>query len=229
MGVRLSRKKPRNWVASIAYRLNRIVPHDITLDLAAITDRLARDNAAKDSLNIWAADDFIARHIKPDDRVLEIGCNSGRVLSSIRALERVGVDTDRQAIERGRREHPDLTLIAGEAREYLQSAGRFDVLLLSHVLEHLDDPEGFLGEFEGRFDRVYVEVPDFEWNSLNAVRLQRGRTLIYTDEDHVAEFDRQELEEIFRATGFQILDCDFRWGVMRYWLIARSGNRSDRN
>lgn len=220
MGVRLNRKKPRNLVVSIAYRLNRLVPHDMMLDLAAITDRLARDNAAKRGLDIWGENAFIHRHIKTSDRVLEIGCSSGRVLSTIKAQHRVGVDADREAIERGRQEHPELTLVAADARDYLEDGGHFDVLILSHILEHISDPEEFLGSLRGRFDRIYVEVPDFECNALNRVGVQRRRDLIYTDEDHVAEFDRDEIEEIVRSSGLQILDREFKWGFMRYWLAA---------
>ena len=95
----------------------------------------------------------------------------------------------------------------------------FDVLILSHVLEHVDRPEEFLRSI--RASRIYVEVPDFDSTILNAVRLRRSRSWIYTDEDHVAEFDRDELEEMFRSCGLAVLDCEFRWGFLRYWLECR--------
>ena len=221
MGVRISRRKRRNWLASVLYRLNRALPKDMMLDAAAIADRLARDNAAHDGLNIWGKDDFLHKYIGPEDRVLEIGCSSGRVLSTVKAAHRVGVDSDAAAIARGRREHPSVTFIHGEAREFLEQSGRFDVLILSHVLEHLEEPELFLASLAGHFDRVYIEVPDFDCNTLNQVRLKRGRDLIYTDEDHVAEFDREELEEILAAAGLDVLDREFRFGVMRYWARGR--------
>lgn len=224
MGVRLPRRKPRNLLASLAYKLDRFLPFsrerklDFLLDAAAVTNRLAMEHAAELGLNIWGENRFIHKHIKPTDRVLEIGCSSGRVLSIIEAADRVGVDYDKAAIERGRLTHPELTFVAGEARQYLEIAEPFDVLILSHVLEHLDDPEQFLVSFKDRFDRIYVEVPDFEYTTNNDARLARRRDLIYMDGDHVAEFDRDELEAIFNSVGLKVVDREFRWGFMRYWL-----------
>jgi len=230
MGARLPRRKPRNLLASLAYKLDRFLPFsrqrklDFLLDTAAVTNRLAMEHAAELGLNIWGENRFIHSRIKPTDRVLEIGCSSGRVLSTIEATDRVGVDYDAPAIERGKREHPELTFVAGEARDYLETAEPFDVLILSHVLEHIDDPEQFLRTFAHRFDRIYVEVPDFEFTTNNAVRLARKRDLIYMDGDHVAEFDRDELEALFKSVGLDILDREFRWGFMRYWLTPQSGS-----
>jgi SAM-dependent methyltransferase len=214
--VRLERHKPRNLIMSVACRLKPLVPLDAMLDLAAIVHRLAFEKAAEHGLGVFGDNPFLFEQIKPTDRVLEIGCSSGRVLSQVRAAERVGVDYDKAAIERGRLEHPDLTLVHADARDFLKSADRFDVAILSHVLEHLDEPEALLSALDS--DRIYIEVPDFEWNTLNDVRRERGRAMVYLDVDHVAEFDRNEIEELFRNCGFNIIDREFRWGFMRYWL-----------
>ena len=228
MGVRLQRKKPRNLLASAVYKLNRFMPLsrsrklDMMLDLAWVSHRLSIENASEFSLNRNAPNAFLHRHIKPSDRVLEIGCDRGQVLCTIAAAERVGVDYDEAAIAAGRRSYPDLTLIAGEAREYLANAASFDVLILSHVLEHVEDPEQFLASVKGRFERIYIEVPDFDWTDLNAVRLARGRQLVYMDDDHIAEFDRDELEGMFASLGLSVMDREFRYSVMRYWLSAAS-------
>lgn len=188
------------------------------LDLAWVSHRLSIENAAALALNRRAPNGFLQSHIQPTDRVLEIGCDRGQVLASLKAAERVGVDYNEAAIAAGRAEHPELTLIEGEAREYLKRAPRFDVLILSHVLEHVDEPEQFIGFVKDRFDRIYIEVPDFDWTELNRLRLARKRHLIQMDDDHVAEFDRDELEQIFATLGLEVLEREFRFGLMRYWL-----------
>jgi SAM-dependent methyltransferase len=142
------------------------------------------------------------------------------VLSSVSATERVGVDHNEAAIAAGRMQFPELTLIAGDARDYLAKTDRFDVLILSHVLEHVDEPEQFLASIKDRFERIYIEVPDFDWTDLNGVRLARSRKLIHMDDDHIAEFDRDELEGLFASLGFEVIDREFRFGVMRYWVTA---------
>lgn len=220
MGVRLQRAKPRNFLASAAYGLKPLLPLDALLDIAAVASRLALEKAGERGLDIWGENPFLHKHIRPSDRVLEIGCASGRVLSQVVASERVGVDCNEELIERGRRDHPQLTLICGDGRDHVDAG--FDVLILSHVLEHVDRPEEFLRSI--RASRIYVEVPDFDSTILNAVRLRRSRSWIYTDEDHVAEFDRDELEALFKSVGLDILDREFRWGFMRYWLTPQSGS-----
>jgi len=152
------------------------------------------------------------------DRVLEIGCDRGQVLATIHAAERVGVDYNAAAISAGKSQYPELTLMAGEARDYLADAEPFDVLILSHVLEHVNQPEELLASVTDRFDRIYIEVPDFDWTDLNALRIARGRSLLYMDDDHIAEFDRDELEQLFASLELRVVDSEFRHGVMRYWL-----------
>lgn len=224
MGVRLERRKRRNLLASAIYKLNRYWPLskgrklDLMLDLAWVSHRLSIENASAFSLNRGARNDFLHKFVRPSDRVLEIGCDRGQVLASVDAAVRVGVDRNEAAIAVGRAEHPELELLAVEARDYLAKSPPFDVLILSHVLEHVDEPEQFLASLGDRFDRVYIEVPDFDWTDLNAIRVARGRTLVHMDDDHVAEFDRDELEGMFADLGFKVLDREFRYGVMRYWL-----------
>lgn len=226
MGVRLPRHKPRNLLASAIYRLNRFLPLgrerklDAMLDLAWVSHRLAIENAAALGINRRAPNAFLHAQIKPPDRVLEIGCDRGQVLASVHAAERVGVDYSKAAIAAGQAKHPELTLICGEAREYLAQSPSFDVLILSHVLEHVEEPAQLLADVKDRFDRIYIEVPDFEWTELNSLRISRGRKLVQMDDDHLAEFDRDELEAIFASLGLKILDREFRFGLMRYWVTC---------
>ena len=52
-------------------------------------------------------------------------------------------------------------------------------------------------------------------------------TLIYTDNDHVAEFDRDELKEIFSACDLEILKSEYMHGVQRYWCKVIRHNSTD--
>lgn len=91
------------------------------------------------------------------------------------------------------------------------------MLVLSHVLEHLDDPEAFLSRFSARFEFVYVEVPDFEASAHNLLREQFRLELSYADADHISEFGRSELEGVVRAAGLRIVDVERIHGVQRLW------------
>lgn len=209
------RKKPRNLLLSVAYRLNRLFPRklalDFMLDLEWIAGRLAHENAHALGLHD-RSNPFLTEAIDPDESVIDVGCNDGSVLSTIKAKKRVGIDYDPSVIARGQAR--GLNLIIANALEFDTSG--FDVAILSHVLEHIDDPKDLLRSIKAA--RIYVEVPDFEWSLNNRVRELRSRPLLYSDADHVFEFTRAELESMFERCGLSIDTSEFRRGVMRYWV-----------
>lgn len=207
-------------IASIGYRLHRLIgPErslDFLLDLEWVTHRLAHASAFEAGFGGERRNDFLLDHVKPTERVLDLGCGDGDTTASIPARV-VGIDHNRETIEEARKLHPDRQFICADARDYLKTVEPFDVLVLSHVLEHLDDPKGFLESITRHFARIYVEVPDFEADLLNEVRKRRG-TITYTDEDHVSEFDRVEIEALFAECGLKVDDREFLHGYMKYWL-----------
>jgi hypothetical protein len=69
-------------------------------------------------------------------------------------------------------------------------------------------------------------VPDFDADHLNKVRLKRGRTLVYSDDDHVRELTREEAEAMFEEAGLTVTASEFRAGVMRFWLMRSARGRS---
>jgi len=224
--MEFARRKPRHWGLSIAYRINRLLPRELALDLmldtAWIAWRLAHENSVHLGLFRQEPNDFLLREIGPDDRVLELGCGTGEVIGSVLAKRRLGIDYEPAKIAAARGRFPGVEFVVGDLRDYLDQP--FNVLILSHVLEHLDDPLGVLTT--GNFARIYVEVPDFDADHLNKVRLKRGRSLVYSDDDHVRELTREEAEAMFEEAGLTVTASEFRGGVMRFWLMRSARGRS---
>jgi hypothetical protein len=96
------------------------------------------------------------------------------------------------------------------------------VLILSHILEHLENPGDFLRQYTPFFEFVYVEVPDFEKTLLNQYRQKEQLPLIYTDADHISEFDREELAEKVHQAGLEITEADYRYGIRKLWCKNKS-------
>lgn len=236
MGLRLSRAKPRHWLLSLLYRVHKLpILSDRTklkldLDLAWIFSRLAHET----SQTVFApsqhplrthATDFLARHLRRDHTVLDLGCKYGIIAAAIapRVKAVVGIDHDASAVAIARRDNaaPNLEYVVADALEYLSTQRRsFDVLLLSHILEHLDDPGAFLRSFAPFFREVYIELPDFDADFFGHYRSALGSTLNYTDADHVSEFDREELLQILTAAGLTVVDSEFRFGLQRFWCVS---------
>ncbi len=226
--IRFPRAKPRHLLTSLLYQVHRLLPLSrrakvrLYLDLEWIFQRFVFENA----YDLYPRGKFPVRHsaflldaIQPGQRVLDLGCANGEITAMIaaRGADVVGIDQNPALIAQARRENPGLTFEQGEARAYLAQAPRFDVLVLSHCLEHLDDPAGFLRGFTAHFTRIYVEVPDFEATHLNQIRIDQGSDLLYMDSDHVCEFTRDELKELCQRAGLSVEAEEYRFGVIRLW------------
>jgi SAM-dependent methyltransferase len=154
--------------------------------------------------------------------VLDIGCGHGEITGLL--LEKncrvTGVDLNRSFIEKLAARYGDrVELVCGDVFKFLDDhpGRRFDVAVLSNVLEHFDDPPAFLQGLRSAARFLYIEVPDFDTDHLNAYRLRAGTDLIYTDADHMYEFDRDEMDALLARAGWRILAGQFRHGVMQYW------------
>jgi 2-polyprenyl-3-methyl-5-hydroxy-6-metoxy-1,4-benzoquinol methylase len=168
---------------------------------------------------------------KPLLRFLDIGCGNGSELALPLAREGyqlTGIDTDRASIDRGRELVQDLP----NAKFYcttlddFTTTKSFDVVILSEVLEHLEQPEQLLASAVKRLSPaglMLVTVPngfgEFEWDSwiFRGLRLQRLVDAIYgheskvvgaTDNDqsgHIQFFTRSRLNEMFATAGLRVV------------------------
>jgi SAM-dependent methyltransferase len=237
----LARKKERNWLLSVLYRAAKplLAPFSkrkrlaFLLDLEWIFARFAHEAsaryfAASEHPIVRGTASYVLSQLPPGSSVLDLGCGAGDLGAVIARAghEVLGVDHQRSLIERGRAQYggiPNFRLEHGDARDFLRKEGRkFDLLLLSHVLEHLDAPVDFLREFAPHFRYVYLETPDNDAIFLNQFREPAGAKLLYSDPDHVVEFDRDELAKVAKLAGLSVEHSEFRYGMLRLW--CRTGN-----
>ena len=98
---------------------------------------------------------------------------------------------------------------------------------MSHLLEHIENLESFLKEYISYTNSFYIEVPDVGKTYHNVYRKDIGSKLLRSDDDHIAEFDRDEIdrdeiEKIFKTLNLTVADKEFRFGVMRYLVNTKS-------
>ncbi len=237
MGIWIERRKKRNRLLSVLYRIHKILPFSdrrkllLYLDLEWIFERLALEMSFKhyaltDHPIRQFAMGFILKQVEPQSNVLDLGCKVGDMSFALakQAAFVVGIDHDAKAIEEAQRNYQrdNLEFQCADALTYMMENDRkFDILILSHLLEHLDDPEEFIRMFKGFFRKIYIELPDFDKSYLNQYRKDLGVDLIYTDNDHVSEFDRHELVALLERCGVEVLDREYRFGMQRLWCVVR--------
>ena len=112
----------------------------------------------------------------------------------------------------------NLSFVNDEVKNYLKKNSKsFDVLILSHILEHLDNPKQIIMDCKPFIKFMYIELPDFDKSYMNHYRRDLGCDLIYTDIDHVSEFDRIEMKTLINECGFTLIESEYRFGIQRHW------------
>lgn len=145
---------------------------------------------------------FVAGLLGSDSRVVDIGCGAGGALISFReAGHRVaGCDLGSTFLDAGRARgldlrHGDYTTLADVAP--------FDLVILSHVFEHVADPQKLMDDIKPMLapgGLVYIEVP-----GLRAIHTSHGDPLRYFQSAHLWSFDLGSLTAVMANYGYRLV------------------------
>ncbi|MDQ3919891.1 MAG: class I SAM-dependent methyltransferase [Acidobacteriota bacterium] len=149
-----------------------------------------------------------ANGIRPES-LLELGCGTGAVISECRrrglAEKYHAVDYSQEAIEYLKNNSDGIHALAADITSPdFSLSERFDVVVLSHVLEHLKNPASFLQSVQSlNFSYLIVEVPleDLFFGKVKSVVRDRTRNL----SGHVQFFTATSLTRMLASAGFEVL------------------------
>jgi 2-polyprenyl-3-methyl-5-hydroxy-6-metoxy-1,4-benzoquinol methylase len=159
---------------------------------------------------------------------LEVGCGDGALLSELHRrgfggrLSGVEISESAVAIAAQREELASVRLYDGKHLDVRDAS--YDLGVLSHVLEHVEDPAALLREVARACRAVLLEVP-LEAN-LSARRASKRAHQV--EVGHLQRFDRKAIRGIVASAGLSIL-CELEdplpLSVHRFFkrtLLARS-------
>jgi len=168
--------------------------------------------------------DFFVSRLREGEKVLDIGCGAGELawdMAERAKVEVVAMDLDQAKIFEAQRlrPHPRVRYRQGDALEGVPE-GRYDVIVLSNVLEHLDGRTVFLrrlGEMTGAA-RFLIRVPlrDRDWRVPLKMELGLDHRL---DPTHVVEYTKEGFLEEVGEAGLEVTGMEIRWGEI--WAEAR--------
>jgi len=161
--------------------------------------------------------DFFTNRIQMNEIVLDVGCGIGIVSNFVAKrchAKVIGIDLSRSNIERAQAEffHENIIFIVGDALTDLPKE-RFDVVILSNVLEHIDERVDFLKRINLTVSpkRLLIRVPQFErdWR----VPLKKELGLDYRlDSTHYIEYTYESFKDEMDEAGLSIKYMECRWG-----------------
>jgi SAM-dependent methyltransferase len=163
-------------------------------------------------------------------RLLEIGVGRGGFLVMARELGWAvsGVDVSRWAAEQIARQH-GIRVMTGELWDVGLASASFDVVHMSHVLEHVPDPVRVLEEVRRVLKpdgRVIIEVPNELENVYTWARLRLGTARPYpVTSTHLWFFTPPTLARVVKAAGFTTDHAQSFRDVDDPRLLRRVGKR----
>jgi SAM-dependent methyltransferase len=150
------------------------------------------------------------RSIAPDS-LLELGSGTGAVIRECRrkglAREYFAVDASEEAIAWSRERSPGIRCIVADITDpAFEPQQSVDLVLLSHVLEHLENPGGFLKSLVERmsFEWLIAEVPLEDLLAARVKNLFRDRTK--NSAGHVQFFTETSFVNLVASSGLEVVE-----------------------
>ena len=164
----------------------------------------------------------LSRLLKGQGRALDVGCGRGELVAALRraGIDAQGIDPSEHAVRNG---VPGASghLERGELETVPLGHGEFDLVVLSHVLEHCQDPSGLLVRLRevlrpGGY--LYVEVPNASsWEARMLGQYWGG----WDVPRHCYHFSPETLVRLLKQENFTVLRLSFSmvpttcaWGVL---------------
>jgi SAM-dependent methyltransferase len=161
------------------------------------SDRRRLDGVAKN---------LLAHGVHFDAAILDVGCAQGGMLDALRRagfLDAVGMDPSLACVKAAtlRSHRAYVSTLADDVVD------KYDVIILSHVLEHIEDPIAALRGVKDRLrfgGSAYIEVPDAAHYS------KYGLPFLDFNSEHINHFCGDTLAAGCRAAGLHVISIHTR-------------------
>ena len=168
---------------------------------------------------------FFKKNISNSQTVLDIGCGYGAVAfsiaESINMVKVIGVDIDANKIKEANKKFKrnNLTFIHNDA--FSIDIVNVDVIVLSNVLEHIEDRVEFLKRIKKQFkpSLFLIRVPDLERDWSIPFKKEMG-IYYFSDKTHFIEHTEEEFREEIKKAGLKTKSLTKNWSEI--WAECES-------
>ena len=164
---------------------------------------------------------FFVDNVNSEDKVLDIGCGNGALTFEIakKAKKVVGIDLDEKNIKIARKKYwaPNIEYLVGDATKDCPDQ-KFDVIILSNVLEHIENRVEFLQKIKNLAPKFLIRVPmiNRDWITLYKKELGVEWRL---DKTHYIEYTLENFKKELKKAGLDLEKYSIQFGEI--WAVVR--------
>lgn len=167
--------------------------------------------------------EFFVRNVTSNDRVLDIGSGHGDVTFDVakKAKAVVGLDISAKNVARAQRKYhrPNLHFVVGDAVTYTWHK-EFDVIILSNILEHIEQRVEFLKKLSALAPTILIRVPLITRDWISVYKKNEGFEY-RLDDTHFIEYDEPTFRNEIDQAGLTIDSQHVTFGEL-YAVVRRS-------
>jgi len=180
-----------------------------------------RNNGVHPKYRILNFNKFIVDNLNVTDHVLDIGCGSGinSYEAALKSKLVVGIDIDEKNVRLAKQKYslPNLNFSVGDATDYNFSS-QFDKIILSNVLEHVENRIDFLKRLTKVSNFILLRVPMITRDWVAVYKKENGFEY-HLNQGHFIEYTLEELELELQNGGWRIERYSIQFG--EFWGVIK--------
>ncbi len=205
-------------VLKFLFRLFSYVHNKAYVALSTIA--ILQNNGVHPKHRILNYHKFFVDHIDSNDTVLDVGCAHGNNAFDVagKAKAVVGIDIEQKYIDVAKKKFAkeNLTYLVGDATTY-NFGKKFDKIILSNVLEHIEHRVEFLKKLHPLTDTILFRVPMITRDWLPVYKKEQG-VESRLDLTHFTEYTLEQAKDELAQSGWEFAEHSINfgeiWGVL---------------
>jgi ubiquinone/menaquinone biosynthesis C-methylase UbiE len=193
--------------------------------IQTLADQLAPERDAWIARNafFYEEDERYMRFLVPEgQRVLDLGCGTGRLLAALKPSHGVGIDFSENMLAIARQQHPHLEFRGGDVEDpgvLEQLEGPFDIIVVSDTIGSLEDCEGTFRNLHRlctRDTRLIIAYYSRMWAPILTMARAAGRQMPQTPHNWLST---EDIKNLLLLADFQVVRREWRQLLPR-WLLG---------
>lgn len=206
--------------------------HNVSYQLAGLLSSQLEADGLHPKHRLMKYHDWFVARLKKDWNVLDIGCGNGALAYGLQSFCKsvFAIDINPSNIKQAKIKfsRQGVNYVCGDAATY-EFTGRFDAIVLSNVLEHIEHRVEFLRRIFANQSLenppvLLLRVPMITRDWISMYKKEMGVEW-RLDKTHYVEYTLQQIQDEIKEAGMKITEYEVQFGEF-YGVIEVSGKIS---